>query len=387
MRWVTALALLACLLCLGGSAEAICGDVNGNAAVSPGDLLYLLTYLADPSQIPSLPNPGDADMDDRTGITAADMAALMNYLFGPFDLPDCSPSQSYSLTASPDSVYFPQMPVVPDGVDTVDLPVITVLGADTRVLYLPFLKQAPGTSNFSLNRIVWSSGTYVNYPTGGNVGPDTVCIQAGAINWPNPNFTGRQTMLKLRYIRTAPGAGSIAPVLVDRSSLWRPSVVKNQDLFLPNIQYYNYAFPPETLKVSLNAMSFDAVAGYPSADSFVVSFTSSGLPISFELTATESWITIVDTGAIGFRTPASVVIKADATSTGIGNYTGQISFSSLNPSAPTTIPYVDVSLAVRAPNIYPFGDLDCDGVVDIGDLTKIIDHLYMSLNPLTPCQP
>jgi hypothetical protein len=82
-----------------------------------------------------------------------------------------------------------------------------------------------------------------------------------------------------------------------------------------------------------------------------------------------------------------VVVTADAGSVAIGNYTAQIQFTNLSPSAPTTVAAIDVAFAVRAPNVFPFGDLDCDGIVDIADLTKIVDYLFMSLAPLTPCQP
>jgi hypothetical protein len=344
---------------------------------------------------PAPANPADANVDGRVGITFSDAVMIIHTIFGPYDITyppnTCNLGLTYTLSASADSVFFPQMPAVPDGIDTVLLPVVTVLDSNSRGVYLPFLVSGAVTDKFKFDRFVSHFATQImTGPWSSAMLTDTGCLEWAALDWPGwpaGIVAGRKTITSLRYVRTAPGTGSITPVLVERSNLWKPTVVKNEDLFVPFTGYYNYALPPETLKVSMGSLNYDAVAGYPAADSFVVSFTSSGVPISFQLSPSESWITVVDTGAVGFRTPCSVVIKADATAVGIGNYTGQIAFTAMNPSAPSTIPAIDVGLMVRAPNTYPFGDLDCDGIVDISDLTKLIDRLYISLSPLAPCQP
>lgn len=396
MRRVTAIVVLLLVTGLSGTAwGGVCGDVDGDGVVDISDMVQLLVYVgSNGKDQPAPPNPIDADVDGHAGLTMADVAVLTDWIFA---WPQgtglqCTQAQVYSFAASStDSVFFPRMLSVPEGVDTVVMPVYTYMDASTHGVYLPFLGNGPGTANFGLNKVMWNSvpsWDIINYSNFQNYShPDTCSIVATPYNMPNPEFTGRHALASLVYVRTAPGTGAIAPMLINWTSLLRPSVEKNGDLFVPNTQYYDFAFPPETLIVSTGSLNFDAVAGYPSTDSFLVTFTSSGLPISFSLTPTEPWITIVDTGAVGFRTPAAVLITADATQTGIGNYAAQISFSSLNPSAPTTVPYIDISMTVRAPNIYPFGDLDCDGVVDISDLSKLIDHLFMSLTPLTPCQP
>ena len=391
MRRVTAIAVLIVLLLAGGTAWGACGDVDGDGSVDIADMVHLLVYVGTNGWgEPAPPNPNDADVDGRTGLTISDVVAIVDYIFVTFDPLQCTQAQTYGFSpATADSVFFPQMLSVPDGVDTVVMPIITHLDASTQGLFLSYLKKGPGTTNFALRKMTWSStiaNTIFKFDNSNYwVTDDTGGIEVISTQMPNTDFHGRHTFGSLMYVRTAPGAGAIVPTLINRTSLLKPSVEKNGDLFLPVTQYYNFAFPPETLIVSLSSMNFDGVAGFPSTDSFVVSFTSSGLPISFELTGTELWIAIVDTGAVGFRTPCNVIVKTDATATGIGNYTGQILFSALSPAAPTTIPYIDVSFNVRAPNVYPFGDMDCDGVVDISDLTKLVDYMYISLTPMIPC--
>ncbi len=393
MKRVAAIAILILLMCFAPTTRAgTCGDVDGNGSVDIGDMVYLLVYVGTNGKgEPAPPHPSDADVDGRAGLTIGDVVALVDYIFVTFDPLQCTQAQAYSFAPSTaDSVFFPQMLTVPDGVDTVIMPIITNLDGSTQGLFLSYLKKGSGATNFTLRKMTWSVSGGQNVLSWDNannywVTDDTSGIEVISIQMPNTNFHGRHSLGSLVYVRTAPGAGAIVPTLVNRTSLLKPSVEKNGDLFLPVTQYYNFAFPPETLKVSLGSMNFDGVAGYPSTDSFVVSFTSSGLPISFTLTGTEPWITIVDTGAVGFRTPCHVVVKTDATSTGIGSYAGQILFSTLSPAAPTTIPYIDISFNVRAPNVYPFGDLDCDGVIDISDLIKLVDYMYISLTPMTPC--
>ena len=393
MRKVTALTIMFLILGINGSAWGACGDVTADGHVDISDLVYLLVYTGSNGwSEPAPPNPSDADVDGRAGLTMGDVVALVRYIFSyPSPPLDCSGAKTYTFGPSTtDSVFFPRMLTVPDGVDTVIMPIITNLEAGTQGVFLSYLKKGPGNANFALHDLIWETppSSVIKWDNADYwVADDTGGIEAISLELPNSNFTGRHSIGSLLYVRTAPGAGSINPALVDRTSLLKPSVEKSGDLFVPTTQYYNFAFPPETLLVSSGSHTFDAVAGYPATDSFVVHFTSSGLPILFTLTPSEPWIVVVDTGAVGFRTPADVVIKADATTTGIGNYTGQITFTSLSPAAPTAIPYIDISMTVRAPNIYPFGDLDCDGVVDISDLSKLIDHLFMSLTPLTPCQP
>ncbi len=396
MRWILFLLVGALLLCFAGSVGAICGDINGSGHVDIADMVYLMSYVAWPDgSTPAPVNMADANVDGRAGITYSDVVMLVHSIFGPFDIAfppnTCGLGLTYTWGASADSVFFPQMISVPEGVDTVVMPVITVLDSNTRGVYIPFVISSGVTDKFKFDRVISNVGSGIfGGPWTAQPASDTVCLQWVVADWPGwpPGLVaGRKSVTSLRYIRTAPGTGSIVPPMVNRSSLWKPSVVKNEDLFLPVTSYYNFAFPPETLKVVSAPLAFDAVAGYASADSFIVSFSSSGLPISFELTPDNPWITIVDTGAVGFRTPCNVVVKATAASSGVGDYATQIHFTNLSPSAPSTVAQLDATMHVRAPNLYPFGDLDCDGIVDISDLTKIIDHLYLSLAPLVPCQP
>jgi hypothetical protein len=384
MRRVTALTL-ALLLSVGvGSLHAqVCGDADGDGGKDLTDVVQIIYYL---SGMGPVNRPANADMDGRAGITIADDQMLVNWIFvGEYVTFNCAPTLSYSMTpSSADTVFFPLFANIPDGIDSVDLPVITKFASNTGSFYLPFLKAGSGNSKFALKRIVRLEDDGVVFPGSGSVSTfnDTVTLLGCDFDG---SFQGRDTMFVLRYGRTEAGAGTAAPQLVDRSSLLRPSVEKNYDLFLPVINYYTLEFPPETLKVAPTSLDFTAAAGFAADNSAVLHFTSSGVPITFQLTATEPWITFVDTGAVGFRTPADVVVNASAAAVGMGNYGAKIQMVNLSPSAPTEVADIDVGFVVRAPLAYPTGDLDCDGICDIADLTLLIDHLYLSLVPLPIC--
>jgi hypothetical protein len=68
----------------------ICGDANGNGAVEPGDVVYLLNYLFIPGSPPPIPMAaGDVNCDGV--VNAADVVYLLNYLFRSGFAP-CDPS-------------------------------------------------------------------------------------------------------------------------------------------------------------------------------------------------------------------------------------------------------------------------------------------------------
>ena len=107
----------------------VCGDVNASGSINLLDVTYLLAYLG--GAAPALPTPAMADVDGRLGITISDVAYIMDYLFIGGPMPNCSPILNYSLTNSPnDTLFFPNMYGVPDGIDTVKLPVTTSMGSD-----------------------------------------------------------------------------------------------------------------------------------------------------------------------------------------------------------------------------------------------------------------
>ncbi len=80
---------------------------------------------------------------------------------------------------------------------------------------------------------------------------------------------------------------------------------------------------------------------------------------------------------------ATVEIKFNATDIERGNYTGAVVISSNDPNQPI----LETSVSMIAANgccIGTTGNVDCDLAqsVDMGDLTVLIDHLFISLGPL-----
>ena len=71
-------------------------------------------------------------------------------------------------------------------------------------------------------------------------------------------------------------------------------------------------------------LSYTAMAGKVAADSFEVSFGSTGIPISFNLTPSDSWIILKALPGTPMTTPASIWVKASAATLGIGSYNGAI---------------------------------------------------------------
>jgi photosystem II stability/assembly factor-like uncharacterized protein len=65
----------------------IIGDVNGNGAVEPGDVVYLINYLFRNGPLPDPPQAGDCNCDGS--VEPGDVVYLINYLFRDGDPPDC----------------------------------------------------------------------------------------------------------------------------------------------------------------------------------------------------------------------------------------------------------------------------------------------------------
>ncbi len=377
-----------------------CGDVN-NSGIQPNisDWVYLMTFMGRTSgTAPLMQNWSIGDVDHREDLTVADLVMFGNYMWlGTPGTLTCNITGNYSFGVSgADTIFIPRILSLPDGIDSVRLPVRSNFQPHIQGVYVPMLKAGVPDNGIFRYEGAAPADIYGNFYYDGNhqcLTCDTIVLivqgffSETSVDDSTNVMAGAKTLAYLRYKRISAGDGAVAPVAVNRNELWKPSIEINSDLLTPVIQYYDFQFPPETLKVSPGSLDFNAIAGLPVADSFVVNFTSSGLPISFGLIASEPWVTIVDTGAPGFRTPCSVPVKVNPETVGIGSHSAQVDFTSLTPAAPVSIPHIGVSLNVRAPNIWPLGDLDCDGLIDISDLSAMIDHLYISLTPLVPCQP
>jgi hypothetical protein len=132
-------------------------------------------------------------------------------------------------------------------------------------------------------------------------------------------------------------------------------------------------------------LSYASQAGKVAPDSFEVSFTSTSLPIDFNIVAAEPWIVLKDVPFSGFTTPASVWVKADATALPIGDYTGSIIMTPNDTSITATPHAVTVTFHVTPPIVYPPGDFNCDGICDLGDLSAIISYMTGGGNILKHC--
>jgi hypothetical protein len=112
-----------------------------------------------------------------------------------------------------------------------------------------------------------------------------------------------------------------------------------------------------------------------SKDSFLVSFGSTGIPISFNLTPSDPWIVLKDLPLTPLTTPVSIWVKANATALGIGSYNGTIEITPVKAGTPMQASSIAVSFEVTTPILYPPGDLNCDGITDVSDLSRMVAYL------------
>jgi len=118
------------------------------------------------------------------------------------------------------------------------------------------------------------------------------------------------------------------------------------------------------------------MAGNNPVDSFVMEITSSGNPVSFNLQTTEDWVTLGDFPVSGSVTPDNAIIKIDSDELVEGEYFGQIEVVDVDAEVIVPISTIDVYLSVTAPIIYPGGDLNCDGLVNVIDVWILINYLF-----------
>ncbi|PWB74982.1 hypothetical protein C3F09_03110, partial [candidate division GN15 bacterium] len=335
----------------------VCGDVNNHPPVDISDWVNLADYLGFG---PAPAGLAMADCDGRSGVTICDDAAIANYLFNQGTL-NCSPAGVYSSNYTiGDTLYWPYMLNIPDGINAVDLPVTVRLEPNARGYYLPFLNQGSGANGiFQLQTVETYSGSILIYPA--RVVDTTVLI---TVAHEDAHYTGVNTLFTLHYVRTSPGTGNIVPELVERSSLRFPSFVRNNDMFRFAVVPTEQFLPPETLKANPVSLAFSSMAGKVAPDSFLVSFSSTGVPINFTLAPSDSWISLLNYPPTGFTTPASVWVKASAATLGIGDYTGHISLTPAEAGTPTAPSEVAVTFHVTPPVVYPPGDFNCDGICD-----------------------
>jgi hypothetical protein len=360
----------------------VCGDANGDGYVSISDITLIFNYLYYPSGYPTLRS--EADCDNRTGVTIGDAQAITDYVFFG-GLLDCSIQDVYTFPPSQnDTIFLPYMVDIPDGVDSVKLPVITSFETGTRSVYIPTLTQETnGPGLFNPSRVDKQSGLL---GLGRKVGPDTTVMMVCEVE----ELAGRHSFFELVFHRLQPGLAAITCASMIRNETLElvPSVIKNGgDLYTPVIQYYQVPTPTPVVTVSPSPLHMETKAGFWSTASYEVTFTSDLGSVSFKLAASDSWIAIDGPAATVYTTPATITVRANASALAAGDYSGQITFTDITPADAGFLPAVlDVTLSVVEPTIYPPGDLNCDGYVTIGDVSLLIDCLFINTRPVPACE-
>jgi hypothetical protein len=377
MRNLTLFLLLLLALPAVTSAQ-VCGDANASGTVDLSDVSYLFAYLTMNAPLP----PGSIDLDAHAGVTLSDNVRMLRYLVGSMSQPDCNLTLNYSFAYAPDdTIFVPHMADVPDGLDTVLLPVTGTLSQNSGGLYLPILHgDALSTSNFKLNHIYAEDFQWAVATSGNVFTTDTtvLCISSGS------DLVGRQLYFTLEYVRTAPGLGQVRPEAVNRNALWRTAFERNSDMLIPNVVIADIPLPKDSLVSAPNSFSYTARAGKASLDTFNLSLSATGPAAPYTLSASDEWIRLVNYSGPG-TTPATIRVTANAEFLVAGSYSGSITVSSSDPEVvvdPVTLP---VNVTVLPPIVFASGDFNCDGVIDLSDLTRMIAYLVMRLPLPPPC--
>ncbi len=349
----------------------ICGDCNDDTTVNISDLILIVEYLNYGDDGPPL-NLENADCDGIAGITISDLVRHSNYLFDGGSL-DCQDTGTYSFHVSTDdTIYFPRMLYVPEGLNSVTLPVITSFQDEVQGVYLPFLLYGA-----EANR-VFSYSTTTFFESAILV--DRVLEADTGLHYGLPllyNFpTGQLDYAFVTYTRSEAGVGSIAPELVDRDLFWKVCIERNNELYIPVIEYYDVPLPPDSLYIPDTSLTYSVVAGSNPVDSFIMEITASAMPVSFNLQISEDWISLGDFPPTGSTTPENVIIRIDSDELIVGEYSGRIEVVEVDSEVVVPVTFIEVFLTVVEPIIYPGGDLNCDGQTNVTDAVLLIDYIF-----------
>ena len=366
-----------------------CGDANGNGTINISDVVGIIDAITHPEYMdePDF-HAAEADCDGRAGITMSDVVTIIDYIYKDDDHRDCSALGTYNLTpALDDTVFIPYINSVPTNVTTLDLPIMVSLLESTDGVYISLLTDASTTDDlFNLTEIgVNESYDYIAidqyYPDGDSCSLELIELSEGAL-------TGEQvTFFDLEFTRYSAGVGNVAPTEYVRSPLWKITVEKDGDLFIPVIVYYEVILPDPTLTVNPTSLSFTAVSGGASGASYEISFTSTERPVTFDLYMSEPWI-VLDGNPVGpYTTPVTFLVSADATNLFPDTYIGTITPVNFEPPETTLINgVVTIDFTVDPVPDLPWGDINCDGNVTIGDIALLIDCLFINARPVPDCR-
>jgi hypothetical protein len=382
----------------------LCGDVNNDNRVSVADVYEIVGYL-NWGEFELETGTGtfdweNADCDGKAGITVGDQIALCQYLWVSLETPLYCPSiGDYEVPfpdVSTDTVFIPELFDIPDGIDRIVLAIdvspegggVDPTGLNTTGYYVPLLMDDEALVNFEFAGATWSQNYFV-FSNVGRVGEsDTVVFSAAPPHW--AGWLPRMSLAWLTFERTAPGTGQIAPKAVSRSQLMAPSVAKpNRNLYQPAISYYAATMPePTGVLLSADQATFFCEPGGPAPAPQSITVSGESQEYEFEIDISDIWIQVTPPPPVILSTPVSLDIGVNPESLSPGVYVGYVDLSNINPAQTGfTSERVLVGLVViESPaSAYPLGDLNCSGTVSISDIGLLIDHLFISQEPIPPC--
>lgn len=379
--------LFAVLALPGFAVAGPCGDADGNLSVNVDDQIFLHQYLT----VIGAPVPiGNADVDDKLGISFGDDYRLLMHFLDSLDL-DCTSSGTYSLTLSTvDTLFLPRMLNIPDRVTHVVMNVRVSVGADAQGMCFPLLESdSAGAEHFDLQEVrsLNPNNIFYGFPSlvgaqgigGLSTVPDTMVLAFAG----HAPMTGSSEYFQLIYRRTSPGVCDLQPLAVNRDSLNGPVILRGDDLFFPQIVYTDSSIPEPAMTVVPDSLVFQTIAGERSSATGGLQMWTQNGPATFVLEPTEPWIRVGERWGTmqGFSR-----IWTDAAGLMPGTYTGTIQISTLEPTVIISQSVIPVTMTVVEPPAFPTGDINCNGAVDLTDLAIVLGYLKQQQPLPMPCQ-
>lgn len=358
------------------SMAQVCGDADGSGDVTTKDLALLCAHL---TLVPGPVIVGDADVDGKQGLTIADITRLRQYLRGAAAL-DCSGSLSYSIQESQaDTIFVEYQTGIPTSHDQVLLHVRYSVGSGASAMYLPMVGLDPQSpSAYELVGIDYNSKL-------GGIGSyrwleatqDTIIFAISG----DSTFSGSDTIFSLKYARGGAIGNQIQPLAVDRDSLLRPVVERNGELYHPVIQYVERPVLPDSIWITPSSVHLIAAPNwFPIRKPTITVYGSNSQVGALVSTATAPAWQLAIPYPLPFYPSRQIEIDAYADELAEGLYSGDLVLRSVTTNLTAK---VRVNLRVMQDPHYPIADFNCDGIVDVNDLARMIGLLVAGI-PLPP---